>query len=385
MKTKLVIIFLFNFLILKSQTLESVRPKFINVLEINNEIKKVESVGYDLTRCLPKDYVENGKVDYTVYLQKGLNNYKNIIMPNFPILINQKGLTLKSNHNIVFQKNSKLILKSNNQSSYEILRVHNISNVNIFNAKIVGDRLTHLISEGEWGMGIAIRSSNNIGVYNCEISSCWGDGIYIGATTGKVNGKNKLLNPSSAIKIFNTWVDNNLRNGISIVSVKGLEIHNSLASRNDGVFPKSGIDIEPSNFAEDVFINNIVTFKNGVRGIDIYLKSIAKSTRNRVSVNIDNHTDYFSPIAVRVAEYKGLTSKNGASVIAGFISINNAKWFNNAYSPLVIETNQQFAPSITFSNIYSESNSGLKHSNSSFKNVGQVRKGLSSTKNIKFN
>ncbi len=43
----------------------------------------------DLTGYLPQGYSKNGDTDYTSYIQQGINENSAIIMPDFPILINE--------------------------------------------------------------------------------------------------------------------------------------------------------------------------------------------------------------------------------------------------------------------------------------------------------
>src|SRR5690606_36315193 len=129
---------------------------------------------------LPKNYVKDGTVDYTNYLQKVLNESKNVVFPNFPIRINDTGLVINSGSIILFPVNSKLVLGSSSKSNYEILRIHNKNNITLVNPTIIGDRDNHKGSKGEWGMGISIKDSEGLNIINPKISNCWGDGIYIG-------------------------------------------------------------------------------------------------------------------------------------------------------------------------------------------------------------
>src|SRR5690606_14017101 len=121
----------------------------------------------DLTRYLPANYSTSGEIDYTEQIQKGLSENRNVKFPNFPILINDKGLTLSSNSNLYFGENSKIILKGSSKERYEILRMDNVQNITINNPVIEGDRNSHKGNTGEWGMGIAVRGgSKNISINN---------------------------------------------------------------------------------------------------------------------------------------------------------------------------------------------------------------------------
>src|SRR5690554_2330265 len=46
---------------------------------------------------LPSNYVEDGTRDYTSYVQQAINENQNVRFPDFPILINDTGIFLRSN------------------------------------------------------------------------------------------------------------------------------------------------------------------------------------------------------------------------------------------------------------------------------------------------
>src|SRR5690606_12983874 len=79
-----------------------------SLLPIKLKAQAYAKQAYDLTRSLPKGYVKDGTVDYTKYLQNGINNNKNVLFPDLPLLINKTGLTLKSGTTIVFPDKSRL-------------------------------------------------------------------------------------------------------------------------------------------------------------------------------------------------------------------------------------------------------------------------------------
>ena len=196
----------------------------INILkryEVSDESRKriIASTNnlYDLTKALPRPYVTDGSVDYTQFLQKGINNYQNVIFPNFPVRINDKGITLKSNSIVIFNKYSKIILEKSSRIDYQILRLYNIQDTKVYFASLKGDRESHIGKSGEFGMGISIRGSRNILISNAYISHCWGDGIYLDDFSRDI-----LLN--------RVHVDYNRRNGVSVVYAKNITINNLLAT-----------------------------------------------------------------------------------------------------------------------------------------------------------
>lgn len=306
------------------------------------------SQNVDLTKYLPKGYVKNGSIDYTVYIQKGLDQNKVVAFPNFPVLINENGLNARSNQILNFQKNSRLIMKPNSSERYGLLNLINVSNVTINDPDLVGDREKHRGTKGEWGMGINILSSSKITINNPQISKFWGDGIYIGEIPYKDRSKYRLGDYSSkqvAIKGGN--IDNNRRNGISVISVKGLLIENILIQNTNGTMPMAGIDIEPNNneqFLEDIVIRKVTTKNNAEVGIK-YVSSnfIGKRSKN-VSIIIENSQD----ISSKVGLYLGGARSGfywGTEKLDGQITVNNFTSSSNE-SPLRTGSIQKYNPGI---------------------------------------
>jgi len=135
---------------------------------------------YTIEKALPAGYVKDGSVDYTSYIQNAINNYTELVFPDFPLLVNDAGLKVPSNRIIHFMAGSEIRLKSSSKANYDIFRIENAVNVTLNGPHIVGDRYSHKGTSGEWGHGIGIYSSKNITVNEAKVYNCWGDGIYIG-------------------------------------------------------------------------------------------------------------------------------------------------------------------------------------------------------------
>nr|WP_067063812.1 right-handed parallel beta-helix repeat-containing protein [Mucilaginibacter sp. L294] len=293
---------------------------------------------YDITSALPAGYVKDGSIDYTTALQSALNNHKIVLFPDFPVLINQTGLTVNSNSTLIFKPSSKLILKTNNLGIYEILRIHNVENVNVFFPVIVGDKQTHTGTEGQWGMGISIKSSKTIRIVDANISQCWGDGIYLAQI--------KYV-PNENITIENPFLNMNRRNGISVTNVNGLKVLNAVIANTSGQNPQCGIDIEP-NTNKDV-INNIsilnpITFNNFKYGIIISLNKLAGVNKKEVNINIDNHVDDSSQGGFAINAVK-----NTSNPFTGNVNITNSVWKNSRRDPLYY-SKQNFGYKLNISN-----------------------------------
>lgn len=316
-------------------------PSAKKIADLRAQAETIAGTAFNLTQCLPPNFVKDGSVDYTAYIQKGINEHTNIVFPDFPLLINKSGLSLKSNSKVIFSKQSSLQLAPNDQGSYAVLKIFNLIDVDLYFPQIIGDRKGHLGSSGEWGMGISIRSSSNIRIFNPKISECWGDGIYI-ADDGKTVSEN--------ISVYYAQLDFNRRNGISIISAKNLNIENAVISNTSGSMPMSGIDIEPNtsdNRLESIVIQNPITFNNSSAGILISLPRLPGHLQKTADINIVNHIDDQSSIGF----YLGGNFANYKDCIPlkGLINITNSKWMNNSI-PFKGDDHYEFLPNVKITN-----------------------------------
>lgn len=274
----------------------------------------------DLTSYLQPSYVKDGTKDYTVELQKGINENEIVQLPNFPILVNKNGISLKDRSVLIFQPKSKLILAPTSVETYNIISIHNVKDVQVINANIVGDRYNHNGSTGQWGMGIGIRSSTNVTLINPVVSECWGDGIYIGQI-GYV--------PSVNIVVQRAVLNKNRRNGISVTNVDGLKISSPVISNTYGQDPGSGIDIEPNSNKDvinNIEISNPVTFNNAKYGIIVSLTKLKGNLKKDVNIKILNHVDDSSSGGLAINR---ILDNDTGKPLTGNIKIDNSTWKNS--------------------------------------------------------
>lgn len=290
-----------------------------------------------LSSYLPQGYVNDGTRDYTVYLQKGLDENRTVILPDFPVLINAHGLHVNNNQNITFLENSRLIMEPNSQERYGLLNIINVENIIIHNPVLIGDREKHIGKKGEWGMGIRILSSRNVIINNPKVSKFWGDGIYIGEIEHNERKEYNLKSYySENIKIIGGLIDNNRRNGISVISVKKLLMKNITIQNTEGTLPMAGIDIEPNNneqFLEDILLQNITTRNNAEIGIKYVPTNFFGHRNKNVNIRIENSQDIGSKIGLEIGGILYLREKklkeiqvfNGGIIIDTFKSIGNVQ------------------------------------------------------------
>lgn len=305
---------------------------------------------YDATLELPKNADKSGKTNYATHLNRALKNNRIVVLPDFPVMVDVKGLQIPSNTKLYFRKNSKLVMQPNNQESYFILKIENASNIEIHNAYLEGDRYVHKGKTGEWGMGIGMYGAKNVLIKNAYIKNCWGDGIYIGATG----------NQSSNITIDNFSIDAARRNGISIINARNVELKNGDITNIRGTNPQMGIDVEPNKETDEIQNINIENvYTNNCRiGIGFVLAPMLRSkTAKNVTINIVNHSDYKSDYPLRISgrnttgQYKNLTKYHN---FTGGIQIINPKWIDNKENAFIISEKDNndfnFLPTIKLQN-----------------------------------
>src|SRR5690606_38776759 len=144
--------------------------------------------------------------DHTTLLQEIINKYQVVVLPPKQLNINYRGLSLKTNSQLYFQEGSVLKMLKNDKGTYAVIKIDNVNNVKVYNPHLIGDRDEHIGDSGEWGMGIDIRSSNNVRIDNPYIRNMWGDGIYFGVRSSKKVNENILVEGG--------LIDYSRRNGI---------------------------------------------------------------------------------------------------------------------------------------------------------------------------
>ncbi len=190
----------------------------------------------------------NGSANDTAAIQSAVDQVAGtggtVYVPDGTYMIDaSKRILLKSN--ITFRMSSGAILKviSNNLTNYIILRVQDVSNVNIVGGNIIGDLKSHLTSTATelYGHGIAIFNSKNVSVESVTSKEMTGDGYYVGLS-------------SSNIAFCSVVGDNNGRHSLTITSADGVVVKNSIFKNGKNLHFSLGLDIEPN---QGQYINNV--------------------------------------------------------------------------------------------------------------------------------
>jgi parallel beta-helix repeat protein len=182
--------------------------------------------------------IGNGKVDDTVAIQAAINKASGtggtVFIPSGTYMINAiTGIKVKSGMTLRMEKGAVLWALPNAKDHYSIINIENSSNVNVIGGTLIGDRNEHLGNTGEWGMGITLRGAANVVIDGVTVTNNWGDGFYI---TGA----------SRNVTFCSVIADNNRRQGMSVISVNGMIVKDSVFKNTGGTPPQSGIDIEPN-------------------------------------------------------------------------------------------------------------------------------------------
>lgn len=300
-----------------------------------------------LSDYLPANHVRDASVDYTDKIQHVLDNNKKIIFPNYPLLINQKGLKLSSDTHLKFLENGSLILSPTNTSQYSVLAVVDVENIIVENVEIIGDRDNHIGEKGEWGMGIYIIGSNNVQIENAKISKCWGDGISI---------KRSKTKNSKSVYIKNSSFSKNRRNGITIGSGENIKIENVKFESIDGTLPMAGIDIEPDSNLDkitNITISNVET-RNCNIGIQIGLRHYPAEYKRNVRISIDGLKSSNDNHGMLIGDYFR-ESRYGKNIkpLNGSINIKNVNIINPSKEPIKVfsPNGYSYSPAVIFENI----------------------------------
>lgn len=279
---------------------------------------------YDLTSSLPSGYVTDGTVSYRYQLQTGINAHNDVLLPNFPVMIDMYGIKLKSNTKVYFQENSKLILKASSAAHYDMIGISSKENITIYFANLEGDRDTHIpdgSTTGEWGMGVSIRNSDNINLIKPKITKCNGDGIYLSNRVPETIG----------IRIEKGILDNNRRNGLTIISSSKFTVDGLISSNTNGTNPQAGIDFEPNDTTEElsnIIFNDLITFNNYGTGVSMFPRQLLRRSdllRKDVSIQLNRHRDSLSNRAIGIVT-SSLSDAGFSTRLGGYITLNCPIW-----------------------------------------------------------
>lgn len=160
---------------------------------------------------------------------------------------------------LAFQNGGELKLKPTEKQFGTILHIFDIENYIILDPVTVGDKETHLATEGEQMHCIHLGASKNGYIRNPICRDSWGDGIYLGFTFW-VKPTIDVFVPTDVI-IDNPKFYNIGRNAISLCGAHNVTFNNVYVEKVSRTLPLAGVDIEPEediNYTDKMFIRDVV-------------------------------------------------------------------------------------------------------------------------------
>ena len=226
---------------------------------INEEGKYAKNTTEGINQAIL--YAKKNNINY-IKLKKG--NYQiDGSVKDLSFNNTKKGIILQSN--MVFDLNGSTISQStNNKERYSVICLYDIENVVVKNGRLIGDKQTHNYTDikgtHEWGYGIDIKGSVNITIDNIEISEMTGDGVCVSDLKEKDN-ENHVIMPSENVNISNCNIYTCRRQGISAISVKGLNIYHNEIHNIKGTNPQAAIDLETNDDGTQL-VDNVKIYEN---------------------------------------------------------------------------------------------------------------------------
>jgi len=178
-----------------------------------------------------------------------------------------KPIKLRSHTRLKLDPAATLEVIPTSSGRYMLIQVYNATDVRVVGGNLVGDRVKHKGTSGEWGYGVNVTASTNVVLKNIKISNFWGDGIWIGAKDVK-----RVHVRSDYVTVNGVVSSNNRRQGLSIGPAQHVYIVNSTFQNTNGTLPEAGIDIEPMTEGQTNTIrleNNTFAGNNG-NGIEMH-------------------------------------------------------------------------------------------------------------------
>lgn len=238
----------------------------------------------------PEDFgaIGDGITDDTDAINKALehSDVLNMNAKTYLVSANPETTIAITAHNKVINGNGATIkIKPVTGEYYRIIDV--AGSTAISNLTIIGERDEHIGTSGEWGHGINISRCDRVHIENTTIKNCWGDGIYLGSNANETHDTG-----CNNVTITNCLIDNNRRNGISVIDCDNFIIDGCTISNTHGTNPQTGIDIERNSDSQITSgtIKNCTFIENYFSHILQYNSSDDNTVENCTFKTVNNNS-----------------------------------------------------------------------------------------------
>ncbi|HZY62742.1 MAG TPA: right-handed parallel beta-helix repeat-containing protein [Edaphobacter sp.] len=237
------------------------------------------------------------------------------------------GVKLRSNMLLQLDPGVQLVAMPNGKSSAAVILGKDVSNVEIANGSIIGERFKHSGTAGDIGYGIHLIGVTAATVRAIGISNCQGDGIAISRSLASSPPKS-----SSDVIVSDVVSTGNGRRNLTIANASSVSVFDSEFTYAQGTDPQAGIGIQPSGTgsATNITIDNCTIIGNEGSGIELY----ANTGTTISNVNVTNSLMHYN-------KYSGLYA-HGAGVIDTGTIYGNAFFQNRDIGLRLDDNTKQF-------------------------------------------
>ena len=294
--------------------------------------------GQDCSQAINNAITDLGPNGGTVWIRYSGFNYSRTIGNNCIYMIDTTannytdpgqsksyyGIKLASNMLLQLDPGVQLVAMPNNVARSSIIYANRVSEVEIANGSIIGERFTHTNSgTADDCVGIRLIGVTAVTVRSIGISNCEGDGITIGRSISASPFKS-----SSDVILSDVVCTGNGRRGVTVGNVDSVSIFDSEFTLTQGIDPQAGIGIQPAGTgtASNITIDNCTVTGNEGSGIELN----ANTGVTISNVNVTNSLMHYN-------KYSGFYA-HGAGVIDTGTIYGNA-FFQNRDIGLRLDDN----------------------------------------------
>ena len=222
--------------------------------------------------------------DSTDALQSAINSgASKIIVPYMGSDWVVRPIKLTSNQEIIFEPGVVVIAKKGEFRSVDdcLFTAYRSRNITVrgYGATFEmrkEDYVSDEYKQGQWRHIFKIIGCSKVNIIGLKLRKSGGDGIYIGQGTSSGSP------PCTDILIEDCSLDDNYRQGISVISGVRIRINNCVFSRTSGHSPAAGIDFEPNywnNVLQDIVVSNCVFESNQGYGMVVALHKLNSQSK----------------------------------------------------------------------------------------------------------